>query len=161
MEGPGARCEHDITEALVSTYEIAVNGETFVVEVGDVTTSPVTVSVNGEAKSVAFREITASAPAAIPVVAAKPAPVAQAAPIAKPAPVGTAKGEIIKAPMPGKILSVRVQVGTKIKEGDTVCTLEAMKMEMPIAATAAGTVQAIHISVGTNVAFDDPLVTVA
>lgn len=70
------------------------------------------------------------------------------------------EGAAIKAPMPGKILSIRVKVGDTIAEGDTVCTLEAMKMEMPISATAGGTVKAIHINVGDNVANDDPLVTV-
>ena len=51
--------------------------------------------------------------------------------------------------------------GNAVKEGDTVCTLEAMKMEMPISATTAGTVAGIHVAVGANVAFDDPLVSLS
>jgi biotin carboxyl carrier protein len=62
--------------------------------------------------------------------------------------------------MPGKILSVLVTVGSAIKRGDAVCTLEAMKMEMPISATAAGTVKAIHVRVGESVPNDAPLVTI-
>jgi len=67
----------------------------------------------------------------------------------------------MRAPMPGKILSVSVAVGDSITEGDTFCTLEAMKMEMPVSSTASGTVTAVHVAEGTNVANDDPLITVA
>ncbi len=150
----------------MATIELVIDGQTFVVEVGDVSRSPVAVTVNGVAKSVAFRDVAAAAPAAAP--AAQAAPVAQAAPAAQPAaapepapaPAGSVAGEVIAAPMPGKILSVVVAVGDVISDGDTVCTLEAMKMEMPISATASGTVKAVHVRVGQNVAFDDPLVTV-
>jgi len=51
-------------------------------------------------------------------------------------------------------------VGAQVKEGDTVCTLEAMKMEMPIGATASGTVKGIHVNVGDVVAYDAPLVSI-
>lgn len=137
----------------MTSYQITVNGKSFVVSVGDVSTSPVQVVVNGVAKSVAFGEAVAAAPA----VVAAPAPVPAPAPQAMPADsVGGAK---INAPMPGKILSITIKVGDSVTEGDTVCTLEAMKMEMPISSTASGTVKAIHVNVGDNVAFDDPLVT--
>lgn len=142
----------------MSKYEIIVNGELFIVEVGDITASPVTVVVNGEVKAVTFAESSAATPTAAATAPVKPAPKLEAKPVATPA--GAVAGEVVKAPMPGKILSIRVQVGSAIKEGQTVCTLEAMKMEMPISATASGDVKAIHIEVGSNVANDDPLVTV-
>ena len=141
-------------------YQITVDGRTFEVEVGDVSASPVQVVVDGVAKSVAFAEQAPSAaPAAAAPVAApapKPAPAAAA-----PKPVAPVTGKAIKAPMPGKILQITVKMGQAVKEGDTVCTLEAMKMEMPISATVAGTVAGIHVAVGTNVAFDDPLVSLS
>jgi biotin carboxyl carrier protein len=148
----------------MSTYQITVNGETFVVEIGDVSVSPFTVVVNGEAKSVTA-QAAGAAPAAAPApVVATPAPapvVAPVAPAPAPAavPVGSVAGQVVKAPMPGKILSIRVKVGDKVAEGDTVTTLEAMKMEMPISSTASGTVKAVHVDVGQNVAFDDALIT--
>ena len=61
--------------------------------------------------------------------------------------------------MPGKIMSLSVAVGDSVSEGDTICTLEAMKMEMPIASTASGSVKAIHAQIGENVSNDAPLVT--
>ncbi|TEU14383.1 MAG: acetyl-CoA carboxylase biotin carboxyl carrier protein subunit, partial [Anaerolineales bacterium] len=51
--------------------------------------------------------------------------------------------------------------GDSVSEGDTVCTLEAMKMEMPISSTVSGAVKSIHTKVGDTVAYDDPLVTVS
>ncbi|MHB1318170.1 MAG: biotin/lipoyl-containing protein [Anaerolineae bacterium] len=149
----------------MATFELVIDGQTYSVEVGDVSRSPVTVVVNGVTKMVGFAEAGAAAPVAIgqpqaAVQAAPTEPAAQAAPVVQVAPAGSVAGEIIVAPMPGKILSVLVTVGSTIKKGDAVCTLEAMKMEMPISATAAGTVKAIHVRVGESVANDAPLVTI-
>ncbi len=137
----------------MAKYEITVNGTTYTVEVGDVSSSPIQVIVNGEAKTVSFSEVQAKTEAPAPAVE-KPAP--------KPARVAPSAvaGTKISAPMPGKILSIKVKVGDQVKEGDTVCTLEAMKMEMPISSTATGSVKAIHIAVGDNVAYNDPLISI-
>lgn len=144
----------------MSKFEITVNGATFVIEVGDLSANPVQVVVNGEVKTVTYAKVEEAA--AHQVVAAKP-PEPAPAPKAEPAPKPplAAAGTFMKAPMPGKILSIRVKPGAKVVEGDTVCTLEAMKMEMPISATVSGTVQAVHVSVGDTVAFDDALISIA
>lgn len=57
----------------------------------------------------------------------------------------------IKAPMPGLVLEVSVEVGTQISKGDKVMILEAMKMENVIKAAGDGVVKAIHITKGTAV----------
>jgi glutaconyl-CoA/methylmalonyl-CoA decarboxylase subunit gamma len=155
----------------MTTIQLIIDGESFTVEVGDVSQSPVTVMVNGVEKSVSFQEVTATATApaaqAAPAERAVPAeaqaaaqPQEDAEETPAPVPVGEVSGEVIAAPMPGKILSITVNVGDAVDEGDAVCTLEAMKMEMPISATASGTVKAVHVRVGQNVANDDPLITV-
>ncbi len=102
----------------------------------------------------------AQAPATAPQAAPAPVVAEPAAPPVQPAPVGTVAGEVLRAPMPGKILSVLVTVGKTVKQGDTVCTLEAMKMEMPISSTTSGTVKAVHVQPGQTVANDAPLVTI-
>lgn len=145
-------------EAVVTTYQLIVNGKKYIVEVGDVSTSPVKVIVNGESKLVEFTEVsetTTVSPTTEPAVQAIP----QAEPAIKPAMRGEAK--VVTAPMPGKIMSIRVKAGDKVVEGDTICTLEAMKMEMPISSTASGVIQDVHVNVGDNVGYNDPLVTVA
>lgn len=57
----------------------------------------------------------------------------------------------IKAPMPGLVLEVSVEIGAQITKGDKVMILEAMKMENVIKAAGGGIVKAIHISKGTAV----------
>jgi glutaconyl-CoA decarboxylase len=165
MEAPRPHQGYELEENTnMSKYEITVNGERFVVEVGDVSSSPIQVVVNGQPKSVTFQAAGATSAPAAPAPVAAPVQVAAPAQVAEPepevVPVGAVEGEVVKAPMPGKILSIRVKAGDRIAAGDTVATLEAMKMEMPISSTASGTVQAVHVTVGTNVAHDDALVTI-
>ncbi len=57
----------------------------------------------------------------------------------------------VTVPMVGKIVSVSVKVGDKIKEDDQVAVLEAMKMEMPVVAPATGTVKEICVAPGQEV----------
>lgn len=58
----------------------------------------------------------------------------------------------IKAPMAGKIVDVKVNVGDKVNHGDEVVILEAMKMEVPIVSDAAGTVKEVNCKKGDAVA---------
>jgi biotin carboxyl carrier protein len=55
--------------------------------------------------------------------------------------------EIVEVPLTGKIISVNVKVGDEVKEGDTLCLLESMKMENPILAPVNGTVTQVGIEV--------------
>ena len=149
-----------MTASSLDVYEITVNGKRYVVEVGDTSTSPVQVVVNGVPKVVEFTRGAASAAAPQPQAAPEAdVSVGAAAPAVEVAPVA-GNGHVVSAPMPGKVLSVRVTVGASVKEGDTLCTLEAMKMEMPISATTSGTVKGIHVNVGDAVAYDAPLVSI-
>ncbi|MBI2906064.1 MAG: acetyl-CoA carboxylase biotin carboxyl carrier protein subunit [Chloroflexi bacterium] len=60
-------------------------------------------------------------------------------------------GAQIVAPMPGKVLSVKVKAGDSVKYGDDVLTLEAMKMEIPIKSTETGIVKEVRVSAGQSV----------
>src|SRR5579859_4056887 len=57
----------------------------------------------------------------------------------------------IKAPMPGLVRAVVVQVGDTVQQGQRLLLLEAMKMENEIPAPRAGTVQAIQVAAGETV----------
>lgn len=60
----------------------------------------------------------------------------------------------VKAPMPGKILEVLVNVGDQVNEDDELLILEAMKMENPIYAPAGGTVKEIKVKASDSVDTD-------
>ena len=54
--------------------------------------------------------------------------------------------ETVEVPITGKIISVNVKAGDGVKEGDTLCLLESMKMENPILAPVDGTVTQVGVS---------------
>lgn len=111
------------------------------------------------------RGVTVNAPAPILAKAAAPAPAPAApAPAPAPAPVpapapAAAGGQSVDAPMPGKILDIKVKAGDAVSFGQCVVVMEAMKMETEIVAPAAGTVASVNVSVGDAVDTGAVLVT--
>ena len=105
------------------------------------------------------------APVAAPVVAAAPAPVAApAAPEAPAAEAAVDASKLMKSPMVGTFYrsasptaSPFVEVGASVKEGDTLCIIEAMKMMNQIQADRAGVIKKILVENGSAVEFDQPL----
>ncbi|WP_294149814.1 biotin/lipoyl-containing protein [uncultured Clostridium sp.] len=93
----------------------------------------------------------AQRPAAPAPVAAAPAPVAAPAAPAAPAAAPAAGSTTVEAPMPGKVLDVKVAVGQAVKYGTVVAIMEAMKMETEIVAPADGTVSQILVKAGDPV----------
>ena len=65
--------------------------------------------------------------------------------------------EIVESPMPGIIKSVYVTVGDQVNENDTLCILEAMKMETPLVAPITGKISEVTISEGQSVKGGDKL----
>lgn len=128
-------------------YVITLNGKKYEVEVE---------KGNATANYVGQVEMPAQTPAAT-------APVAQPAPAAAPAaatPVAAGEGDPINAPMPGTILQVKVQNGQKVKSGDILFVLEAMKMENEIVAPKDGTITSVAVTKGAAVQTDALLATI-
>lgn len=119
------------------------------------------ITVNGTTYEVDVEEVGGvQAPAAAPVQAAAPAPAApKAAPKAAPAPAGSAGAVKVSAPMPGTIVSVKVNVGDSVKSDTVVAILEAMKMENEIFAGKDGTIASVNVSAGDSVNSGDVIVT--
>jgi geranyl-CoA carboxylase alpha subunit len=67
---------------------------------------------------------------------------------------------ILRAPMNGSVIAVRVAEGARVARGDIVAVLEAMKMQHEIIAPADGTVDKVAVQAGAQVATRDPLVIV-
>ncbi|MFH1382631.1 MAG: biotin/lipoyl-binding carrier protein [Chloroflexota bacterium] len=63
--------------------------------------------------------------------------------------------EVVEVPITGTIISIAVKKGDAIKEGDTICTLESMKMENPLLAAVSGTIAEIKVSAGQVVKTGD------
>ncbi len=69
-------------------------------------------------------------------------------------------GQVLKAPMPGKVVHIGVEVGQAVKPGDGLIVLEAMKMENEFRAAVAGSVREIRVQVGQTVNPGDALVVI-
>lgn len=105
------------------------------------------ITVNGTSYDVTVEEVGGVAPVASAPVAS-PVKVAPAK-TATPAP--SAGSVSVTAPMPGKILNVKLQAGAVVKKGDVILILEAMKMENEIVAPEDGTIASINVATGDSV----------
>ncbi|WP_324188528.1 urea carboxylase [Nocardia flavorosea] len=68
--------------------------------------------------------------------------------------------EVVSAPMMANVWRVEVAEGDRVEAGATLLVLEAMKMELPVAAEAAGTVRALIATAGDQVTTGAPLVVI-
>lgn len=142
-------------------YKYIINGTKYEVSIGDIEDCNVTVNVNGEDFKVEMER---------PAEPEKKKPV-----LGKPAIATTTsteegnaaasngainKNNAIKAPLPGVITDIKVNVGDEVQVGDTVVVLEAMKMANNLQAEKAGKVSAICVKIGESVMEDDALVVI-
>ena len=123
-------------------YKVKLNGKIYEVEVE-----------KGNAELLSEYDAI-SAPAAAPVAAA---PVAAAPAAAAPA----ASGNATPSPLPGTVVGVKKNVGDKVKAGEVVMLIEAMKMENEITAGKDGTLVAVLAPKGTQVQVGTPLFEIA
>ena len=132
-------------------FTIRIDGHSYKVRVGDVSRSPVEVEVDGQ---VVLVEIDQEGPTRV-APAPRPAPLPSQVPAEKvvtaaPSPAA-ASGNAVAAPMPAKVLSVAVKAGDRVSQGDTLCVLEAMKMEQVVRAPRDGIIARVHVQPGDNV----------
>jgi biotin carboxyl carrier protein len=148
----------DVNELSAEAFEVSVGGRQFSVtlsapeDVGELPVSPA--MGHGEAPSTArFR------PAA-PETLGRMVP--SAPPPLPPSPDRGAGGtRVVKAPMPGTITAVDVTAGARVKAGDVLLKLEAMKMVNAIKAPRAGLVAEVPARPGQSVGYGQPLVVFA
>ena len=129
----GQKYETTVKEIEPNVAEVVVNGTSFIVEFQ-----------KNESKKVKAARV--AAPTAAPSAAAV---------AAKPAGAAT-----VKSPLPGSIVKVMVKPGDSVKKGDTLLTMESMKMENVVASEYTGTVKNVLVQAGQNVMQDDKLVEI-
>ncbi len=134
-------------------YKYKINGLKFTVSVGEVVDNEVSVEVNGVPYKVELDKAAPQKPALSQ--SGKTAGVSNAVKTAekpvKAAPAKAGSASAVKSPLPGTIMSISVKVGDTVKSGDTVCVLEAMKMENDVKTTVSGTVKQILVNPGDAV----------
>ena len=144
-------------------FTFKINGAEYKCAVEEIEAGKTNVTVNGNVYTVETEVPAAPAPKPAPAPKAE-APKAAPAPAAAPAPkaeapkAAPAAGVQVKSPLPGSIIKVLVSEGQAVKKGDTLLTLESMKMENPVLAEQDGTVKQIAVTPGQNVMQDDLLI---
>jgi biotin carboxyl carrier protein len=151
----------------MNTYKYKVKGVDYEVEIAEVEGNIAKVNVNGipfeielqkpinAAKHPSMNKPKVEAPRPVSPAPSAPAPAAAATPAAA---VGA--GNVLKAPLPGTIIEVKVQVGQQVNVGDTVLVLEAMKMQNNIESDFAGQVTSIVVKQGDTVMEGAALLTI-
>ena len=144
-------------EPAITSFRIKVGESWFTVDVGDLTSSPVEVTIEGETISVEVEGLPSRPPPRPRGERARPAQIL-AAPRPGHASAPNPSDKILRSPMPGKVISIMVRPGDRVAAGDEVCVVEAMKMEQSIRTGRDGVIKTIHVQPMDSVRANDPLV---
>lgn len=143
-----------MTTELSRVYTLRIDGKDYVVEVSEVTTNKFKVRVGG--KEFTIELVPKQIPTLqTPEVAVKPVVKEE---VTVPT---TVAGEVITAPVPGKVVKVLVRPGDRVDEKGVVLTLESMKMELEITSTCSGVVKEVRVKPGDSVNTGDILVVIS
>ena len=131
-------------------YKYKIDGKEYAVKIEKIEGDQAQLEVNGKPYNVEIIQekkeaVKVSRPAPVPAPTVSTAPT----PTAVPTPSGA--GKSVKAPLPGVIISIDVQVGQQVQRGQQVAVLEAMKMENGINAEADGTITEIKVKAGDSI----------
>ena len=140
----------------MNKFKITIDENNFDVTVNVTDHNKATVEVNGISYDVVYESKNAPVTPVVRKAAAIPAATLHHAP----ASTGASNKNSIKAPLPGTISAINVKVGDRVKRGDTLLVMEAMKMENSIVSDYAGTVKQILVKTGDNVQTDAALIEV-
>ena len=149
----------------MNKYQYKVQGVDYDVEIEEVEGNVAKVVVNGVRFDVELKQpinptstlkkVRVEAPKTV----ARPSVAPAAAPAAE-KPVAAGSGQAIKAPLPGTIIDLKVNVGDTVKQGDVVLVLEAMKMQNNIESEYSCTVTSITVKAGESVMEGSVLLTI-
>lgn len=135
--------------------KVIVNGKQYLVEVGDLSQSPIEVKVNGRSYQVGIEagEGEGETPITSPDLEAR------LAERTLPAATGGSSVNAVTAPMPGNIVNILVNTGDAVSKDEVLCTLEAMKMQNAIRSPRDGVIAEVGVTSGQAVGYGDILFT--
>ena len=142
----------------MKNFKFKINGTEYSVDINEVEGQEIALDVNGTPykvtvdKEMKKKQVTVTTRTVSQVSAAPSGNVQTSAP--------ASKGSKVTTPLPGTILDVFVNVGDKVKAGQTVVLLEAMKMENNIEADIEGTVTEVKVRKGDSVLEGDVMVVI-
>jgi biotin carboxyl carrier protein len=135
-------------------YKFQINGTSYQVDIKDTADNVIQLEVNGSPFEVKMEtEVKKSKTPTL--IRTEPRPVQKVESLA-----ANASTKKVNSPLPGVIHSIMVKEGDKVKIGDVLLVLEAMKMENQILAEASGTVSAIKVQPHSTVLQGDLLVEI-
>jgi len=144
----------------MSTFRFTIDGHDFETRIVRRQGSEVVVSVNGREYTAALQprwsDLSEDHP--LPPAVVPAAPGASRKPQKKATQKPHAGMGVVTAPLPGLLLRIPVTLGDRVKRGQTVAVIEAMKMELSIGATIDGLVSSIAVEPGATVMGEEELV---
>lgn len=147
----------------MNAKKYTINDIEYNVAINSVTNDRAEVTVNGviyQVKIESTTSVVSSSSPSMPVPDQRTLEVSAAeVPVAQPA-VVAGSGKAVNSPLPGVIVDIKVKVGDKVKTGQVLAVLEAMKMENEIQSEYDGVVVSINASKGDSILEGAPIVTI-
>ncbi|MBI2411772.1 MAG: sodium-extruding oxaloacetate decarboxylase subunit alpha [Deltaproteobacteria bacterium] len=156
-EEPEVKPDHVVPHLAPSEFIVTVHGESYRIKVAGAGhrvegKRPFFISVDNRLEEVMIESLTEVIPTTAGEIE-RPSITQSVRPKAR-------KEGDVTTPIPGKVTSLKVAVGAKVAEGDTVLTVEAMKMENEVHTPISGTVKRILVKIGDSVNPDETLIEV-
>lgn len=132
-------------------YKFSINGSRFDVNIKSLSSNTAVVNCNGQDYEVDILETEEEKISPKLITTEEKRTVSQVIPSPIQSNKTTIGSKSIKAPIPGIIIKILVAKGDKVKNGDLVAVMEAMKMENDILATGEGKIKSINVNEGDSV----------
>ncbi len=138
-----------------NSIRVKVGEHWYTVEIKDLSSSPLEVSVDGETVYVEIESQRPSGPGSPDASQLRQPRQSQAPePVAGPG----ASENVLLSPMPGRVVAIKVSPGDSVSAGQEVCVVEAMKMEQSIRVHRDATIKAVRVKPMDQVGADQPLI---
>ena len=141
----------------VTNLRVKVGDRWYDVQVGDLGRSPVEVTVDGETLYVEVEGLPQPPSPAPRPARTRPPDITPPTPRVRPS-AARPTDNIIRSPMPGRVMAILVRPGDQVSAGDELCVVEAMKMEQSVRAYRDGVVKEVFVQPMDSVGANDPLI---